>query len=179
MNTLGELMQEFGLTDEEISYALDKAKGIILGYAMEYRARKVLEDLSFTNIRSVDLPTHDIEAEKDGHKYFIEVKASKRPPTKEYSAYKIAMIARLDGTHLTLLMTPKPTIFLTEDVLSEPKRILLKFFRLLFWGDLSEVKTFLDDDRNRKVVANYGRVVSEYANKIPNESLLQIVRSVL
>ncbi|AWR93325.1 hypothetical protein [Acidianus brierleyi] len=178
MNTLEQLMEEFGFTDDEISYALDKAKGIILGFAMEYRARQVLESMNFINVKSVDLPTHDIEAEKDGRRYFIEVKATKKSPTKEYSAYKIAMIAKLGGTHLTLLMTPKPTLYLTEDILSEPKRILLKFFRLIFAEDLVDLKDFLDNDKNRKIVTSYEKVISSYLDKIPNENLLDIVKSV-
>ena len=86
MDALQLLKDEYGFTDDELQYAVNRAKGIIMGFAMEYRARIVLESMNFVNIRSVDLPTHDIEAERDGNKYFVEVKASKRSPTKEYSA---------------------------------------------------------------------------------------------
>ncbi|MEM0113571.1 MAG: hypothetical protein QW253_03155, partial [Metallosphaera sp.] len=113
MNALELLKEQYGFSEDEIEYAIDRAKGIIMGFAMEYRARLVLESMNFVNIKSVDLPTHDIEAERDGNKYFIEVKATKRSPTKEYSAYKLAMIAKLDGTHLTLMMTPKPNLVIT------------------------------------------------------------------
>lgn len=77
MDLVNELISEYGFDEEEINYALMRAKGIIFGFAMEYRARKILQDMNFENIRSVDMPTHDIEAEKDGVKYYVEVKASK------------------------------------------------------------------------------------------------------
>jgi len=82
VNTLQVLKEQYGFTEEELEYAINRARGIIMGFAMEYRARMVLESMNFVNIRSVDLPTHDLEAERDGNKYFVEVKASKRSPTK-------------------------------------------------------------------------------------------------
>ncbi|ABP94827.1 MULTISPECIES: hypothetical protein [Metallosphaera] len=159
MDALQLLKDEYGFTDDELQYAVNRAKGIIMGFAMEYRARIVLESMNFVNIRSVDLPTHDIEAERDGNKYFVEVKASKRSPTKEYSAYKLAMIARLAGTHLTLLMMPRPSLVVTEDILSEPKKILLNFFRLALNKRTDELRKFLEDERNRKIIQSYDRVI--------------------
>ncbi|AEB95544.1 MAG: hypothetical protein QXR57_03720 [Metallosphaera sp.] len=159
MNALELLKEQYGFSEDEIEYAIDRAKGIIMGFAMEYRARLVLESMNFVNIKSVDLPTHDIEAERDGNKYFIEVKATKRSPTKEYSAYKLAMIAKLDGTHLTLMMTPKPNLVITEEILSEPKKILFNFFRLALNNKNDELKKFLEDERNKKIVRSYDKVV--------------------
>ncbi|MEM4046238.1 MAG: hypothetical protein QXI65_00785 [Metallosphaera sp.] len=159
MNALELLKEQYGFSEDEIEYAIDRAKGIIMGFAMEYRARLVLESMNFVNIKSVDLPTHDIEAERDGNKYFIEVKATKRSPTKEYSAYKLAMIAKLDGTHLTLMMTPKPNLVITEEILSEPKKILFNFFRLALNNKNDELKRFLEDERNKKIVRSYDKVV--------------------
>ena len=60
MDALQLLKDEYGFTDDELQYAVNRAKGIIMGFAMEYRARIVLESMNFVNIRSVDLPTHDI-----------------------------------------------------------------------------------------------------------------------
>lgn len=140
MDALQVLKEQYGFTDDELEYAVNRAKGILMGFAMEYRARLVLKSMNFINIKSVDLPTHDIEAERDGNKYFVEVKATKRSPTKEYSAYKLAMIAKLTGTHLTLLMTPKPNLLVTEEVLSEPKKVLLNFFRLALNNKTDELK---------------------------------------
>lgn len=167
MNALQALKEQYGFTDEELEYAVNRARGIIMGFAMEYRARMVLESMNFVNIRSVDLPTHDLEAERDGNKYFVEVKASRRSPTKEYSAYKLAMIARLDGIHLTLLMTPRPSLLLTEEVLSEPKRILLNFFKLALNNRLEELKQFLEDEKNKKIVMSYDKVVQAYLHEFP------------
>lgn len=179
MDTLETLKNEFGFTDEELDYALNRAKGMIFGFAMEYRARRVLEELNFTNIRFVDLPTHDLEAEKDGAKYFIEVKATKKSPTKEYSAYKIAMMARLDGTHLTLVMVPKPSLMPTEEILSKPKRVLYDFFKLLFKGDSEKLKEFLSDDNNKLILSTYGKVIYYYAGKTGEKESFEVVKSIL
>ncbi|QKR00509.1 hypothetical protein GWK48_09105 [Metallosphaera tengchongensis] len=160
MDILQLLKEEYGFTDDELEYGVSRAKGIIMGFAMEYRARLVLESMNFINVKYVDLPTHDIEAEKNGSKYYVEVKASKRSPTKEYSAYKLAMIAKLSGTHLTLLMTPKPTLLNTEDILSEPKRILLNFFRLAINNKDDELKKFLEDEKNKKIILSYDKVIA-------------------
>jgi hypothetical protein len=167
VNTLQVLKEQYGFTEEELEYAINRARGIIMGFAMEYRARMVLESMNFVNIRSVDLPTHDLEAERDGNKYFVEVKASKRSPTKEYSAYKLAMIARLNGTHLTLLMTPRPSLLLTEEILSEPKRILLNFFKLALNNKLEDLRRFMEDEKNKKIVMFYDKVVQAYLHDTP------------
>ena len=180
MNSLEELINEYGFTDEEINFALERAKGIIFGFAMEYRARKVLEEeYNFTNIKSVNLPTHDIEAEKDGKKYYIEVKASKKSPTKEYSAYKIAMIAQLNGTHLTLVMLPSPKLYVTEQILSEPKRVLFEFFKMLFNNDNERLKEFLSNDKNKKIIESYSKVIAHYFPEIKDLSSLEIIRPIL
>lgn len=171
MKALDDLKFTYGLSDEDIEYAIERAKGIILGFAMEYKAIRVLEDMDFKNVRYVDLPTHDIEAEKLGKKYYIEVKASKKSPTKEYSAHKLAMIAMLDGIHLTLVMKPSPHLFSTEDVLSTPKKILLNFFKYAYQGDIENLKTLLNDDKTREVLHGYGRIIKTYVTKYSEESL--------
>lgn len=165
MRTLDEIKEIYGLTDEELEYAIEKAKGIILGYAMELRAIKVLESMNFRNIRYVDLPTHDLEAEKCGNRYYIEVKASKKSPTREYSAHKLAMIAMLDGTHLTLVMKPSPHLFETEDILSEPKRILYRFFKYAYKGETESLKSLINDEKYKVILSNYQRVIKYYMGK--------------
>ena len=176
MKTIEELKEKYGLTDEEIEYALSRAKGIILGFAMELRAIKVLEDMSFTNIKYVDLPTHDIEAEKCGNKYYIEVKASKKSPTREYSAYKLAMIAMLDGIHLTLVMNPTPHLYNTEEILSEPKRVLLHFFQYAYRGDIEGLKSLINSEKARMILLAYNRVIKSYSNKYSADSL-ELIKS--
>ncbi|EZQ10798.1 hypothetical protein [Candidatus Acidianus copahuensis] len=178
MDSLKLLKEEYGISDDELDFAIGRAKGIVLGFAMEFRARKILEDMNFVNVKSVDLPTHDIEAEKDGEKFFIEVKASKKSPTKEYSAYKIAMIAKLNGTHLTLLMRPNPNLLYTKDILSEPKRILLEFFKLLFSSDYEDLELFLEDYKKRSIVASYGKVIQHYVQEMKLGSL-EVLKPVL
>ncbi|TRM74692.1 hypothetical protein DJ523_04325 [Sulfolobus sp. E5] len=165
MDPIHEILTNYEFDEEEINYALMRAKGIIIGFAMEYRARKVLQQFNFENIKSVDMPTHDIEAYKDGVKYYVEVKASKKSPTREYSAYKIAMIALLDSIHLTLTMIPKPNLLVTEEILSEPKRILYRFFRLLYAKQYDEIKVFLENEKNREVLSSYYTVIKSFSDK--------------
>lgn len=171
MKVIEELKNAYGLSEEDIEYAIEKARGIILGFAMEYKAIRVLEDMDFKNIKYVDLPTHDIEAEKFGQKYYIEVKASKKSPTREYSAHKLAMIAMLDGTHLTLVMKPTPHLFNTEEILSFPKRVLFNFFKYAYRGDLENLKALLSDEKAREILVNYGRIIKAYSNRYPEKSL--------
>lgn len=171
MKILDELKLAYDLSDDELEYALEKAKGIILGYAMEYKAIRVLEKMNFTNVKYVDLPTHDLEAERCGEKYYIEVKASRKSPTKEYSAHKIAMIAMLDGIHLTLVMKPSPHLFNTEDILSFPKKILLNFFRSAYRGDVEKLKEMISDEKTRTVLLGYERIIRSYSSKYTGESL--------
>ncbi|MDT7860646.1 MAG: hypothetical protein RRA45_00275 [Saccharolobus sp.] len=177
MDLVNELISEYGFDEEEINYALMRAKGIIFGFAMEYRARKILQDMNFENIRSVDMPTHDIEAEKDGVKYYVEVKASKKSPTREYSAYKVAMIALLDGIHLTLVMIPKPNLLLTEEILSEPKRILYRFFRLAYMKQIEELKIFLENEKNREVLSSYSNVIKTIYDRYHLHVLSDFIQS--
>ena len=165
MRVLDEIKEIYGLTDEELEYAIEKAKGIILGYAMELRAIKVLESMNFRNIRYVDLPTHDLEAEKCGNRYYIEVKASKKSPTREYSAHKLAMMAMLDGTHLTLVMNPSPHLFETENILSEPKKILYRFFKYAYKGEVESLKSLISDEKYKLILSNYQRVIKYYMSK--------------
>ncbi|AAY80329.1 hypothetical protein [Sulfolobus acidocaldarius] len=168
---LEELRQEYDLTDDEIEYAIDKARGIILGFAMEMKAMKVLQDMNFMNVKYVDLPTHDIEAEKDGSKYYVEVKATKKSPTREYSAHKIAMIARLDGTHLTLVMTPSPHLFNTEEVLSEPKRLLFNVFRYIYSNNVEKLKEITSDDKYKTILSSYEKVIKIYTTRYNKDAL--------
>jgi len=122
---LSNLFSELGLDEDELEYALRKAKGVIIGYAMEYRAVKILRQMGFKDIKLVTSPTHDIEAVKDGKKCYIEVKASKYSPTKHYTAWKIAMIALLDGEHYTLIMkNGEYALVRTRSILSKPKQQL-------------------------------------------------------
>ncbi|QGA53520.1 hypothetical protein GFS03_02395 [Sulfolobus sp. E5-1-F] len=165
MDLIHELKSEYGFDEDEINYALSRARGIIFGFAMEYRARRILQEMHFENIKSVDMPTHDIEAEKDGIKYYVEVKASKKSPTREYSAYKVAMIALLDGVHLTLSMIPRPNLLLTEEILSEPKRILYRFFKLAYTKQSEELKVFLENEKNREVLDSYSNVIKTISNR--------------
>jgi hypothetical protein len=151
------------LTEEEASYALRKASGVILGYAMEYRAVRVLDQMGFTNIIIADLPTHDIEAEKDGARYFIEVKSTRHSLTREYSAHKIAMMAELDGIHATLAMLPEPKLHETEKILSEPKRMLFKILRYIKLGDREKIDQMLSDHKVARVIAGYKSLVIQYA----------------
>lgn len=178
VNTLDELESEYNFSDEELEYALSRAKGIIFGFAMEYRARRILEEMKFTNIRSVDMPTHDIEADKEGQTFYIEVKATKRSPTKEYSAYKIAMIATLDGPHLTLLMKPEPILLVTEKILSEPKRILLRFFKLIYEGKTEDILTFIEDTHNREIISSYGKVIKNVTSRMKGVDDLDFIKLV-
>jgi len=171
VKVLDDLKITYGLSEEDIEYAIEKAQGIILGFAMEYKAIRVLEGMDFKNVKYVDLPTHDIEAEKLGQRYYIEVKASKKSPTKEYSAHKLAMIAMLDGTHLTLVMKPSPHLFSTEEVLSIPKKVLLNFFKYAYHGDIENLKTLLSDDRAREILLSYERIIKTYSSKYSGESL--------
>ncbi|MCY0859128.1 MAG: hypothetical protein OWQ54_01725 [Sulfolobaceae archaeon] len=171
MNVLDEIKEEYGFSDEEIEFALNRAKGILVGFAMEYRAINFLKSMNFDNIRYVDLPTHDFEAEKDGKTYFIEVKASKKSPTKEYSPYKVAMIAMLKGTHLTLLMKPSPLLIITEDILSEPKRVLFEIFKSAFEENYEMLQKLISDDRNKEIIKNYVRVIKYFEPKLSDKAL--------
>ena len=166
MGILDELKNDYGLTDEDLEFALQRAKGILLGYAMEHKAIRVLTELNFENVVFVDKPTHDFEALKGGEKYYIEVKATKKSPTREYSAFKLAMIAALDGIHATLVMKPEPKLYLTEEILSEPKRVLLGFFRRLYEGDEDKLLEFVRDKRNLEILMNYRRVLTQYKQLI-------------
>lgn len=171
MKILEDLKSTYGLSEQDIEYAIEKAKGIILGFAMEYKAIRVLEDMHFDNVKYVDLPTHDIEAEKSGQKYYIEVKASSKSPTKEYTAHKIAMIAMLDGIHLTLIMKPTPKLLMTEEILSEPKKILLNFFKYAYKGETESLKMLLSDDKTKEVLLGYERIIKTYITKYKEDSL--------
>ncbi|BAB65505.1 hypothetical protein [Sulfurisphaera tokodaii] len=171
MNILDELKNTYDLSDEDIEYALQKAKGILLGFAMEYKAIRVLENMDFKNVRYVDLPTHDLEAEKCGKKYYIEVKASSKSPTKEYTAHKLAMIAMLDGIHLTLVMKPSPHLFSTEEILSMPKKVLLNFFRYAYKGEVENLKMLLNNSKTREILLGYERIIKTYTSRYSEESL--------
>ncbi|MEM0374237.1 MAG: hypothetical protein QXV69_05765 [Sulfolobaceae archaeon] len=161
---LEKLKNELLLSDAEIEFAINKAKGILLGYAMEYRACKILERYNFKNIKYVNLPTHDIEAEKEGEKYYIEVKATSKSPTREYTAHKVVMIALLDGTHLTLLMKPKEELYLTRQILSEPKRVLYDFFKTLRTRGEVEAIRFIENPIHYNILKSYQRVLFTYKN---------------
>lgn len=162
-------LRELGMTDEEIAYALKRASGIIFGFGMELRARVVLESMNFQEVKSVDLPTHDIEAVKDGVTYFVEVKATRKSPTREYSAYKIAEMAMLDGPHMTLVMLPEPKLYLTEEVLSEPKRSLLHLLRQIRRGDLNAIKEAMGIAEGS--IKTYEQLVLEFARRNGGEEV--------
>ncbi|WP_229768082.1 hypothetical protein [Sulfodiicoccus acidiphilus] len=155
------------MTDEEISYALKRARGIIFGFGMEFRAKSVLESMNFEEVRGVDLPTHDIEAIRGGVKYFIEVKATRKSPTKGYSAHKIAQLALLDGPHMTLVMYPEPKLYLTEEVLSEPKRMLLFLLKQVKNGNLEAVKKIVEIGGD--FLRPYEAVIMDFSRKYSGE----------
>ncbi len=135
--TLSELGIE--VNEDELEYALRKARGIIIGYAMEYRAVKILRQLGFQDIKLVTSPTHDIIALKNGQKYYIEVKASKYSPTKHYTAWKIAMIALLEGEHYTLIIRDNEyRLEKTINILSKPKQQLYRALLKIKKGEKPE-----------------------------------------
>jgi len=154
---LSNLFNELGLDEDELKYALRKAKGVIIGYAMEYRAIKILRQMGFKDIKLVTSPTHDIEAVRDNKKYYIEVKASKYSPTKHYTAWKIAMIALLDGEHYTLIMkNGEYRLVETKNILSKPKRQLLEY--------LLEIKS--DRYKQEKIQEQYKEVVEWFKQQL-------------
>ena len=125
---MSKVLDELELEDNELEYAIRKARGIILGYAMEYRAVNILKKMGFQQIKLVTSPTHDIEAVRDEKKYYIEVKASKYSPTRHYTAWKIAMIVLLDGEHYTLTIRgDNYKLEKTRDILSKPKQQLYDY----------------------------------------------------
>ena len=156
------------LDREEIEYALKKARGIIIGYAMEYRALKILEKKGFKNIKLVTAPTHDIEAVKDNKKYYIEVKASRYNPTKHYTAWKIAMITLLDGEHYTLIIRPKskPILKPTQETLSPPKRILYQILQAIKNKDLETLKRLIERQETNTILKQYTRTIKWFIEKI-------------
>ena len=156
------------LDREEIEYALRKARGIIIGYAMEYRALKILEKQGFKNIKLVTEPTHDIEATKNNKKYYIEVKASRYNPTKHYTAWKIAMITMLDGEHYTLIMRPdnKPLLKPTQEILSPPKKTLYQILRAIKNKDLAMLRRLVKNKENIETLKQYIRTIKWFTEKI-------------
>jgi hypothetical protein len=166
-------MREYNLTEEELEFALNKAKGIIYGYAMEFRAIRILEKYNFTNIKYVDMPTHDIEAEKNGMKFYIEVKATSKSPTKEYSPHKVIMIGLLDGEHLTLLMKPKELLVPTRQILSEPKLILYEFVKNR--SNYEFLQKFLGNPKYLGVLKGYYKALKDFSYILP-ENILEVLR---
>ncbi|BCU68368.1 hypothetical protein HS7_18050 [Sulfolobales archaeon HS-7] len=146
-----ESLKKLGLSEEEIDFAIERAKGIILGYAMEFRAKNLLEEWGYKEVIYVDLPTHDLEAVKDGERYYIEVKATNHSPTKEYSGFKLAMLVPLSKRHLTLVMRPEPKLYFTVEVLSKPKRELLEFMYNVITNNVDNLNILL---REKEVLDN-------------------------
>lgn len=159
-----EILKDLDLTNEELEYALRKAKGIILGFAMEYRAAQFLRNMGYERVTTVDMPSHDIEAKLKGETFYIEVKASRYSPTKEYSGHKIGMIVELGDRHLTLTMTPEPRIMKTLEILSPPKRLLYDFLTSVKQNDLEKMRSILTEE-NIKVLKTYSRVILEFVQK--------------
>ncbi len=143
------------LSDEELEYAIRKAWGIIIGYAMEYRAKKILEELGFKDIKLVDAPTHDLEATLNGEKVLIEVKSAKSP-TRSYSANKILLISKLNNPHYTLIVRSNGyELKRTEEILSPPKRLLLELLRAINAGDQDKVNEILSTREARRLLQPY------------------------
>ncbi len=156
------------LDRDELEYALRKARGIIIGYAMEYRALKILEKQGFRNIKLVTAPTHDIEAVKNGKKYYVEVKASRYNPTKHYTAWKIAMITLLDGEHYTLIMRPdnRPVLKPTQEILSHPKKTLYQILKAIKNKDLAKLRKLMEKSENREILKKYTRTIKWFTEEI-------------
>ncbi len=163
------------LDREEIEYALKKARGIIIGYAMEYRALKILEKQGFKNIKLVTTPTHDIEAVKNNKKYYIEVKASRYNPTKHYTAWKIAMITMLDGEHYTLIIRPgnKPLLKPTREILSPPKKTLYQILRAIRNKDLERLRKIIVKPENKTIIKQYARTIKWFTEKIRKQQKIR------
>jgi hypothetical protein len=64
-------------------------------------------------------------------------------------------------------MTPRPSLLLTEEILSEPKRILLNFFKLALNNKLEDLRRFMEDEKNKKIVMFYDKVVQAYLHDTP------------
>jgi hypothetical protein len=172
-------LKEIGIGEEELVYALKKAKGIIYGYAMEYKAVKLLMDMGFKEVKLVDMPTHDIEAEKENKTFFIEVKASKRSPTKNYSAHKLAMMASLKGNHLTLIMGDNVRLVETKEILSKPKRLLYEFLLALSNENKEEIVRMMKNQDYREVIMSYNQVIKENLIRVKDNQLREFLLSVL
>lgn len=159
------------LDKDELEYALRKARGIIIGYAMEYRAFKILENQGFQNVELVMAPTHDIEAVKNGKKYYIEVKASRYNPTKHYTAWKIAMITLLEGEHYTLMLRPgyKPVLRPTQEILSHPKKTLYWILKAIKNKDLDKLRKLIEKKENREILKQYSRTIKWFTEKIKQQ----------
>ncbi|MEM3226335.1 MAG: hypothetical protein QXS44_04790, partial [Saccharolobus sp.] len=59
----------------------------------------------------------------------------------------------------------KPTLLLTEDILSEPKRVLYRFFKLVYTRQFEELKIFLDNDKNRVIINSYLNVIKTISGR--------------
>ena len=166
--SLIEALVDQRLDREELEYALRKARGIIIGYAMEYRALKILENQGFEKIRLATAPTHDIEAVKNDRKYYIEVKASRYNPTKHYTAWKIAMITLLDGEHYTLIIRPSsnPILKPTIEILSPPKKILYYILKAIKDGNLAELRKIVEKQENKKILKQYTRTIKWFTERL-------------
>ncbi len=156
------------LDREEIEYALKKARGIIIGYAMEYRALRILEKQGFKDLKLVAAPTHDIEATRNGKKYYIEVKASRYNPTKHYTSWKIAMITLLNGEHYTLIIRPdnKPVLKPTKEILSLPKKTLYSLLKAIKNKDIEQLRKLANQPETKKTLKQYSRTIKWFTQKL-------------
>ncbi len=163
------------LNREEIEYALKKARGIIIGYAMEYRALRILEKQGFKDLKLVTAPTHDIEATRNGKKYYIEVKASRYNPTKHYTSWKIAMITLLNGEHYTLIIRPdnKPVLKPTKEILSPPKRTLYSLLKAIKNKDLEQLRKLATQPETKKTLKQYSRTIKWFTQKLRKQTSIE------
>jgi len=60
------------------------------------------------------------------------------------------------------VMKPEPKLFITEEILSEPKRILFRFFKELYKKDYDGLRALLSDEKAVEVLSQYRRVLQQY-----------------
>jgi len=59
-------------------------------------------------------------------------------------------------------MKPEPKLFVTEEILSEPKRILFRFFKEIYKKDYDGLRALLSDEKAVEVLSQYRRVLQQY-----------------
>jgi len=59
-------------------------------------------------------------------------------------------------------MKPEPKLFVTEEILSEPKRILFRFFKEIYKKDYDGLRALLADEKAVEILSQYRRVLQQY-----------------